>query len=81
MSALFHLLKGEKTRELQAITEDDEVFRKQPRSYQESGKPKKRKRYGRKNFSKRGDRSEPRRDRNKSSKRISHIAKNRKKQS
>ena len=26
MSALFHLLKGEKTRELQAITEDDEVF-------------------------------------------------------
>ena len=85
MSALFHLLKGEKTRELQAITEDDEVFGKQPRSYQEGGKPKKRKRYGRKRFSKRGDRGdrsdrgEPIGDRNKKSKRISRFAKNRKK--
>lgn len=81
ISALFHILKGEKTRELQEITEDGEVFGKQPRSYQEGENPKKKKRYGRKRFSKRGDRNEPRGDRNKKSKRISRFAKNRKKQS
>ncbi len=81
MSALFHLLKGDKTRELQEITEDGEAFGKQPRSYQEGGKPRKKKRYGGKRFSRRGERGEANGDRNKKSKRISRFAKNRKKQS
>ena len=81
MSALFHLLKGDKTRELQEITEDGEVFGKQPRSYQEGGKPRKKKRYGGKRFSRKGERGEANGDRNKKSKRISRFAKNRKKQS
>jgi ATP-dependent RNA helicase DeaD len=86
MSALFHLIKGDKARELQAITEDNEVFGKQPRSYQEGARPKK-KRFGRRRFSRggersdRGERSDSKDDHKKKSKRISRFAKNRKKQS
>jgi hypothetical protein len=80
------LIKGDKARELQAITEDNEVFGKQPRSYQEGARPKK-KRFGRRRFSRggersdRGERSDSKGDHKKKGKRISRFAKNRKKQS
>ena len=80
MSALFHLLKGENSREFESITEDGEAFGKHPQSYKEGTKSKKKKRYGQKRFSRRGDRSKDNAERNKKSKRISRFAKNRKKQ-
>ena len=81
ISALFHLLKGEKTRELQEITEDSEVFRKQTRSFQEGTTHKKKKRYGRKRFSRKGERGEAKGNRNKKRKRISRFPNSRKQDS
>jgi ATP-dependent RNA helicase DeaD len=86
MSALFHLLKGDKARELESITEDSEEFGKQPRSYQEGGNSRKKKRYGGggKRFNRRGDRGGDRGgkrggDRSKSDNQFSRFSKSRKK--
>ena len=87
---MFHLLKGDKSREVQSITEDNEDFSNKPRSYQEGGNSKKKRRYGGggKRFSRRGDRGGDRGgergerrggDRGKKSNQFSRFSKSRKK--